>query len=243
MECNKMDEQQQHELMKQVGEKATEYIKDGMIVGLGTGRTTEFAIKKLGELVHEGLEIIGIPTSIRSEKLAKELNIPLTTLQEHQEINVTIDGADEVDPHLNLIKGMGGALFREKIVAYNSKQEIIVVDETKMVDRLGAKQPVSWLPVEVSIYGWQTSKIHLAKQFQEVQEVQLRKDQDNDDIYVTDNNNYILDCKITPIENPKNFEIELNNIPGVVENGIFSGLVDIVIAGSVEKGLEVLVRT
>ena len=235
-----MDEQAQLELMKQVGEKAAEYVKDGMIVGLGTGRTTEFAIKKIGEMVKDGLDITGIPTSVRSDKLARELNIPLTDLEEHQELDVTIDGADEVDPNFNLIKGMGGALFREKIVAYNSKQEIIVVDESKMVDNLGEKQPVSWLPVEVSRYGWKTCKKHLATNFEVVTEIKLRTSLDNEEAYITDNNNYILDCQVTAIADPREIEIEINNIPGVIENGIFSNLTDIVIVGWLDKGIEVL---
>jgi ribose 5-phosphate isomerase A len=235
-----MDEEAQLELMKQVGEKATEYVKDGMIVGLGTGRTTEFAIKKIGEMVKDGLDITGIPTSVRSDKLARELNIPLTDLEEHQELDVTIDGADEVDPNFNLIKGMGGALFREKIVAYNSKQEIIVVDESKIVEILGGKQPISWLPVEVSKYGWKTCKKHLATKFDVVTDIKLRTNRDSDEAYITDNNNYILDCQITAIADPREIEIELNNIPGVIENGIFSSLSDIVIVGWMDKGIEVL---
>lgn len=235
-----MDEQAQLDLMKQVGEKAVEYVKDGMIVGLGTGRTTEFAIKKIGEMVNDGLEITGIPTSVRSDKLARELNIPLSDLDEHQELDVTIDGADEVDPNFNLIKGMGGALFREKIVAYNSKQEIIVVDESKMVDILGGKQPISWLPVEVSRYGWKTCKKHLLSKFEVVTEIKLRTNLENEEPYITDNNNYILDCQVTAIADPREIEIELNNIPGVIENGIFSNLTDIVIVGWMDKGIEVL---
>jgi ribose 5-phosphate isomerase A len=235
-----MYEHTQKKLMKQVGEKAVEYIEDGMIVGLGTGRTTEFAIRKIGELVNEGLEIKGIPTSIRSEKLAKELNIPLTDLDEYQDLDVTIDGADEVDPEFNLIKGMGGALFREKIVAYNSKQEIIVVDESKMVNKLGEKKPVSWLPVEVSRYGWKTCEKRIIEKIDAVENIKLRIDQENGQTYITDNNNYILDCKIKAIANPKEVELEINNIPGVVENGIFSSLTDIVIVGSSNKGIEVL---
>jgi ribose 5-phosphate isomerase A len=237
-----MDEETQQRLMKQVGEKAVEYIEDGMIVGLGTGRTTEFAIRKIGELVNEGLEIKGIPTSIRSEKLAKELNIPLTDLDEYQEIDVTIDGADEVDPNFNLIKGMGGALFREKIVAYNSRQEIIVVDESKMVNKLGEKEPVSWLPVEVSRYGWRTCGKKLAENIDVIKKIKLRKNKDDEEVYITDNNNFILDCKIKSIANPRKIEIDINNIPGVIENGIFSSLTDIVIVGSSEKGIEVLSR-
>ena len=235
-----MDEQAQLELMKQVGEKATEYVKDGMIIGLGTGRTTEFAIKKIGELVKDGLDITGIPTSVRSDKLARELNIPLTDLDEHPELDVTIDGADEVDPNYNLIKGMGGALFREKIVAYNSIQEIIVVDESKMVKNLGEKQPFSWLPVEVSRYGWKTCKKHLVTKFDVISKIKLRTNKNTDEVFISDFDNYILDCQVTAIADPREIEIELNNIPGVIENGIFSNLTDIVIVGWMDKGIEVL---
>jgi len=123
--------------LKQVaGERAIEYVNDGMVVGLGTGSTTYFAIKRLGMMVNEGLNIIGIPTSVQTEKIAQESGIRLSNLEEHQEVDVTIDGADEVDPQLNLIKGMGGALLREKIVASASKMEVIVVDPSKMVEIL-----------------------------------------------------------------------------------------------------------
>ncbi len=211
--------------MKKIsGEKAAEYVENGMIVGLGTGSTVEYTIKKLGELVKKGLDIKGIPTSMHTKKLAKECNIPLTDLEENPVIDITIDGADEVDPNLNLIKGGGGALAREKIVAYHSKKEIIVIDETKIVKGLGVNCP---LPVEVLKYGWSSTK----KVLEEIGcVVQLRKIMN--DPYLTDNSNYILDCEFEIIESPEQLEKDINNIPGVVENGLFIGLVDEVIVGS-----------
>lgn len=218
-------------LKKQAGEKAAEYVKDGMIVGLGTGSTVEWTIRKLGELVKDGLEIIGIPTSVRSETLARELGIKLTTLIEHPKIDLTIDGADEVDPKLNLIKGLGGALTREKIVAASSKKEIIAVDESKLVEVLGTKAPV---PVEVIQFAWNTCKTSLLSL--NAKPVLRMADEKE---YVTDNNNYILDCKFNQINNPEELEMKINNIPGVVENGLFLKLTDIVIVASA-GGVEIL---
>jgi ribose 5-phosphate isomerase A len=211
-------------LKKQAGEKAAEYVEDSMVVGLGTGSTVEWTIRRLGEMVQEGMKIIGIPTSIRSEKLALELGIPLSTLLEHPKIDLTIDGADEVDPNLNLIKGLGGALTREKIVASCSKKEIIVVDDSKIVDNLGTKAPV---PVEVIQFAWNTCKSSLQNLDSEPE---LRMSgQEN---YVTDNNNYVLDCRFKAITNPKTLELQINNIPGVIENGLFVDLTDIVIVAT-----------
>jgi ribose 5-phosphate isomerase A len=215
--------------LKQVaGERAVEYVKDGMIVGLGTGRTVYFTIKRLGMMVAEGLDIIGIPTSIQTEKIASESGIELSNLEEHPEIDVTIDGADEVDPNLDLIKGMGGALFREKIVASASKMEVIVVDPSKMVDILGTKSP---LPVEVSPYGWKTCLERLKKFHCEAK---LRMKQDA--VYRSDNYNYIIDCTFERIEDPRTLESEINNIPGVLENGLFLGITDIAIMGTEDGG-------
>jgi ribose 5-phosphate isomerase A len=215
--------------LKQVaGERAIEFVKDGMIVGLGTGSTTYFAIKRLGMLVNEGLNIIGIPTSLQTEKIAKESGIKLSNLEEHPEVDLTIDGADEVDPQLNLIKGMGGALFKEKIVASASKMEIIVVDPSKMVEVLGTK---SALPVEISKFGW---KICLEKLKKIGNDAKLRKR--DEQIFVTDNDNYIIDCSFERIDDPYNLESEINNIPGVVENGLFLGMADIVILGTENGG-------
>ena len=221
----------QTKLKKLAGEKAAEYVKDGMIVGLGTGSTVEWTIRKLGERVDEGLDIIGIPTSIRSDELAKEFKIPLSTLLEHPELDVTIDGADEVDPEFNLIKGLGGALTREKIVAANSKFEIIVVDDSKLVQLLGTKAPV---PVEVIPFAWNTCKKQLERLDAEpvIRMVEQNK-------YVTDNNNYILDCRFDGIPSPTELEQKINNIPGVIENGLFLKLTHMVIVASTE-GVKVL---
>jgi len=211
-------------MKKIAGEKAAEYVEDGMIVGLGTGSTVEYTIKKIGEMIKNGLEIKGIPTSMHTKKIAKECNIPLTDLEENPVIDITIDGADEVDPNLNLIKGGGGALAREKIVAYHSKKEIIVIDETKIVKGLGVNCP---LPVEVLKYGWSSTK-KVLEEFGCA--VELRKIMS--DPYLTDNSNYILDCNFEIIESPEQLEKDINNIPGAVENGLFIGLVDEVIVGS-----------
>ena len=213
------------ELKKLAGEKAVELIKDKMIVGLGTGSTVEYTIRKLGKKIRdEGLEIKGIPTSIHTKRLAKEEKIPLTTLEENPEIDITIDGADEVDSYLNLIKGGGGALTREKIIAFNSKKVIIVVDDSKVVKALGIDFD---LPVEVVKFGWTSTKKSL-EQFD--CEVKLREIMENEP-YITDNGNYILDCEFERIDDPSELEKEINNIPGVVENGLFVDLVDEVIAG------------
>jgi ribose 5-phosphate isomerase A len=218
------DSLEQEDMKKIAAEKAVERIKDGMIIGLGTGSTVKYAIKKIGEMVKTGLKIEGIPTSLRTKKLAKEYGINLVDLNEYDEIDLTIDGADEVDSFLNLIKGGGGALTREKIIAYHSKKELIVVDETKIVKKLGAGTP---LPVEVTKYGWNATKKSLEKLGCTVE---LRKIMD--EVYITDNSNYILDCDFGKINEPEGLEKEINSIPGVVENGLFIGLVDEVIVGS-----------
>ena len=205
-------------------EKACEYIEDGMILGLGTGSTVEYALKKIGNMVKDGLDIKGIPTSSRTKKTAIEQNIPLTTLEENPNIDLTIDGADEVDSELRLIKGGGGALTREKMIAYYSNKVIIVIDETKVVKMLGIDFS---LPVEIVKFGWTATKEKL-KQFD--CDVELRKIMDNP--YITDNSNYILDCEFDRIKDPEQLEIDINNIPGVVENGLFIGLADEVIVGS-----------
>jgi ribose 5-phosphate isomerase A len=215
---------EKEELKKLAGEKAVDYIEDGMIVGLGTGSTVEYSLKKLGKLVKSGLKIKGIPTSVHTKRIAIEQEIPLTTLEENPVIDITIDGADEVDSNLNLIKGGGGALAREKIIAFNSKKVIIVIDDSKIVKALGIDFP---LPVEVLKFGWTSTK----KTLEELNcIVELRKIMGNEP-FITDNSNYILDCEFDRIDNPEQLEININNIPGVVENGLFIGLVDEVIVG------------
>jgi ribose 5-phosphate isomerase A len=212
-------------MKKLAGEKAIDHIQDGMIVGLGTGSTIQYTLKKLAEEIKKGLKIQGIPTSMHTKKIAEDLGIPLTKLDEITVIDVTIDGADEVDSNLNLIKGGGGALTREKIVAYQSKKEIIVVDESKVVKGLGADFA---LPVEVVKYGWRFTKKSLETLGCEA----VRREVMKDEPFITDNSNYILDCDFGKIDNPEALEKEINAIPGVVENGLFIGLVDEVIVGS-----------
>jgi ribose 5-phosphate isomerase A len=212
------------DMKKMAAEKAVEYVEDGLVVGLGTGSTVEYTLKKLGEMVKDGLKITGIPSSLKTKKLAAEYGIPLADIDEYPEIDLTIDGADEVDSNLNLIKGGGGALTREKIIAYHSKKEIIVVDETKIVKGLGCDFP---LPVEVTKYGWVATK----KSLEDLGCVaELRKI--IDEPFITDNSNYILDCDFGKIDEPSYLEKEINLIPGVVENGLFIDLVDEVIVGS-----------
>lgn len=214
---------EKEELKKLAAEKAVEYIEDGMIVGLGTGSTVEYTLRKIGALVKDGLKIKGIPTSMHTKRIAKEENIPLTTLEENPDIDCTIDGADEVDSNLNLIKGGGGALTREKIIAYHSKKVIIIVDDSKIVKALGINFS---LPVEVLKFGWTSTKKALESFGCNVE---MRKIMDEP--YITDNSNYILDCEFERIENPEQLEIDINLLPGVVENGLFIGLADKVIVG------------
>lgn len=196
-------------------ETACNYVKDGMIVGLGTGTTAEFAVRKIGKLVRNGLSIRGIPTSNRTKELAEAEGIPLIDFSESMFIDLTIDGADEIDGNLNMIKGGGAALLQEKIVASVSKAEIIVVNKTKLVDQLGAFP----LPVEVIPFGWQVVFNQL-ESLHGNPDLRLNKGQPQ----VTDQGNYIIDCHFRKIENPKLLEHQLNMIPGVVENGLFINL-------------------
>ena len=220
-------------MKKLAAEKAVEYIEEDMIIGLGTGSTVEYALKKIGERIRDGINIKGIPTSIHTKKIAKNNKIPLTTLEEVDEIDLTIDGADEVDSDLNLIKGGGGALTREKIVAYHTKRVIIIIDETKVVKKLGIDFP---LPVEVVKYGWKSTQNKL-KEFG--CNVELRKIMD--DPYITDNSNYIIDCEFERINDPEQLEVDINNIPGVVTVGLFVGMAEKIIVGS-KLGIKTLTR-
>lgn len=196
-------------------EGACEYVKDGMIVGLGTGSTAEFAVKKIGELVRNGLSIRGIPTSDSTKILAESEGIPLIDFSETMFIDLTIDGADEIDANLNMIKGGGAALLREKIVASASREEIIIVSVSKLVQQLGAFP----LPVEVIPFGWQVVFNQL-ESLQGNPELRLKQGQPS----VTDQGNFIVDCHFRKIENPEQLEQHLNMIPGVVENGLFINL-------------------
>jgi len=192
------------------------FVKDGQVVGLGTGSTAAYFINLLGEKVKSGLHIRGIPTSDRSRELALSLGIPLTTLHECQEIDVTVDGADEVDPQLRLIKGGGGALLREKIVASATKQMVVVADASKQVERLG-KFP---LPVEVIKF----AESLVARRITDLgAKVELRMDASGKP-YLTDEDNHILDCRFGEIRDADELARVLSEMPGVVEHGLFIGM-------------------
>lgn len=208
---------------KIVGEKACGWVKDGMVVGLGTGSTVYYTIEKLGEMVRDGLNITGIATSEETAIQAKKLGIPLKSLNDVKQIDVTIDGADEVNKDFQGIKGGGGALLREKMVAAASLMNIWVVEEKKLVEELGEFS----LPIEVIPFGWKQIKWSLEK---EAIETELRKN-DSGKVYQTNNGNYILDIKNQILTNPVEWQEKLAGIPGIVEHGLFLDYVDIVICG------------
>jgi ribose 5-phosphate isomerase A len=211
---------------QRAAEAAVEYVKDGMIVGLGTGSTTEFAVKKLGEKVRDGLAIRGIPTSDITKKQAEEEGIPLIDFSETMYIDLTIDGADEIDADLNMIKGGGAALLREKIVASASREEIIIVSSEKFVVQLGSFP----LPVEVIPFGWQVIFNQLGT-LGGSPDLRLKQGQP----LRTDQGNYIIDCRFSQIIDAVQLEQRLNMIPGVVENGLFTGLCSRMIMADGEK--------
>jgi ribose 5-phosphate isomerase A len=199
------------------------FVKDGQVVGLGTGSTAAYFIQLLGEQVKNGLKIRGIPSSVRSREQAASLGIPLTTFDECQQIDVTVDGADEVDPELRLIKGGGGALLREKIVASATRQFVVVADATKRVPVLG-KFP---LPVEVIKF----ARALVAKEIEALgAKVELRRE--NGKPYLTDENNYILDCHFGQIRDASSLARQLSDMPGVVEHGLFIGMASFVLVAN-----------
>jgi ribose 5-phosphate isomerase A len=197
-----------------------------MVVGLGGGSTAALAVQRLAALLHEGQlkDILGVPCSLQVEQEARELGFPLTMLEEHPQLDLTIDGADEVDPNLNLIKGGGGALLREKIVAQASRREIVVVDESKLSPTLGTHWP---LPVEVLPFGWRS---HIPFLESLGARVVLRHDIEGNP-FQTDQGNWVLDCQFGPILDPKCLAAELSQRAGVIEHGLFLGLAtDVVVA-------------
>jgi ribose 5-phosphate isomerase A len=207
-----------------------QFIKDGQVVGIGTGSTVAYFIQLLGEKVKNGLRIRGIPTSDRSGEKASGLGIPLTTLDECPEIDVTVDGADEFDPKLRLIKGGGGALLREKIVASATRQLVIITDITKRVPVLG-RFP---LPVEVIKFAQAVVKRKIEALGAEVS---LRRKTDGEP-YLTDENNHILDCKFGQIPDADKLARQLSDIPGVVEHGLFIGMANVVLVADGKEIVE-----
>ena len=211
-------------LKESAAHRAVEFIHSGMVVGLGHGSTTAYAIEKLGELLNSGQlrNITAIPCSVEVEQHATRLGIPLTSLEDHPAIDLTIDGADEVDPDMNLIKGGGGALLREKIVACASKREIIIVDGAKLSAKLGTRFA---LPVEVVPFAWTIEKRFIENLGAKVS---LRGEATP---FKTDQGNYILDCQFPPIEDAKHLAGLLNDRAGIVEHGLFIDLAtDLIVA-------------
>jgi ribose 5-phosphate isomerase A len=207
-----------HDLKREAALAALSEIHDGMIVGLGSGSTASIFIRELGK---SGLRVTGIPASEESRRIAEEAGVPLTTFEQHLRIDVTVDGADEVSPQLDLIKGLGGALVREKIVAHASKRVVIIVDESKLVDRLGARTPI---PVEVIPLAVPLVRAAL-------KDAPIRER--NGQTFISDNGNLILDWRHGVIENPPALEAQLNAMTGVVDCGIFAGVANsVIVAGS-----------
>ena len=209
---------------------ALEMIEPGMRLGLGTGSTAAHLVRFLGERVRAGLDVLCVPTSERTQALAKEAGVPLTTLNETPQLDLTIDGADEIDPKLRLIKGGGGALLREKIVAMASRRMVVIADESKLVETLGRFA----LPVEVIPFGSRSTelKIHeVADRFGCRGEIRQRCDEYGEP-FVTDSNNFIFDCAFGRIPDPDGLATHLNALPGVVDNGLFIGIAEAaIIAG------------
>jgi ribose 5-phosphate isomerase A len=224
------------ELKRKAAWYAVQFVHAGMVVGLGAGSTAAFALRRLGELLREGQlkDILGVPCSLQVEQEARDLGFPLTTLDEHPLLDLTIDGADEVDPNLDLIKGGGGALLLEKIVAQASRREIIVVDGSKLSTTLGTHSPV---PVEVTPFGWR-SQIPFLESLGA--RVVLRQEVDGCP-FKTDQGNLVLDCHFGPIPDPRRLAAELGQRAGVIEHGLFLGLAtDVVVAD--DQGIRHLKR-
>jgi len=216
-----------------VADRALEYIRDGMVVGLGTGRAATTFVHALGEKVKAGLNVRGVPTSAASEDLARSLGIPLTTLDEVDTIDVAVDGADEVDPQLNLIKGLGGALVREKVVASAAKLFLVVVGAEKLVERLGARGK---LPVEVVPFAVGYCRRRLAAMGMDASPRMA-----GGGLYHSDNLNDILDAHVAAIDDPPALDLALRAIPGVVGTGLFLGMAHAVLVQDGE-GVRVLGR-
>ncbi|MBZ4023240.1 ribose 5-phosphate isomerase A [Rhodobacter sp. TJ_12] len=217
--------------------RAVDFVEDGMKVGLGTGSTAAWMVRCLGELVREeGLRITGVPTSSRTADLARQVGIPVVGLDEAKWLDLTIDGADEFDAELNLIKGGGGALLQEKIVATASDRMIVISDASKEVVNLGAFP----LPVEVVPFGWQTTRALIEEMLISVEVLgrQTTLRLNGSQPYITDEGNHIVDLHLNRIANPRQLATALNQIPGVVENGLFIDICDMVIIGGADGAVE-----
>ena len=214
-------------LKEQAAAKAVEFVRPGMVVGLGTGSTAKFMIALLGQRVRDGLEIRGVPTSTETADLARGQGIPLVGAEEDWGIDLALDGADQADPHLNLIKGGGGALLKEKIVAAAAKQFIVMVDQSKCVPVLGRSFP---LPIEVIPFGWGNTR----RQIEALAGAESALRRQGDQVFRTEAGHYILDVSIGAIEDPAQLERGLQQIPGVVETGLFVGRTTLLVVGGPE---------
>ncbi len=215
------------QLKRLAAEAAVDYVEDGQIVGLGTGSTAKYMVLKLGERVRAGLRIRGVPTSRETADLAAAQGIPLLNHDDAWLIDVAIDGADQVDPQFNLVKGGGGALLREKIVAAAARQFIVVVDESKQVPVLGNTFP---LPIEVAVFGWRSTARLIEETAGPGAKVALRMH--GGQPYRTEAGHHILDLHVPRIDDPAEWEVRLNGIPGVVETGLFVGRTDRLVVGT-----------
>ena len=213
----------QDDAKKRSAEHAVEMVRDGNIVGLGTGSTAKFAIEGLGRLIRGGLAIKGVPTSVATQRLAREQGIPLIELNDIDQIDITIDGADEIDSAFDMIKGGGGALTREKLVALSSTKRVILVDESKLVLKLGQSH---LLPVEVLPFAWKMAQ----RQLQKLGAAASLRMLDDQPLF-TDNGNYILDCGFGAIEDARELEGEIKGLPAVIECGLFIGIADTLVIG------------
>ncbi len=211
---------------RRAARKAVELVRDGFVVGLGSGSTATYAIREIGRRIREeGIDVLGIPTSFQSHMVAVECGIKLTNLREHPEIDIDIDGADQIDPHLNLIKGGGGALLREKVVASASKMVVIIADETKLTGRLGENR---LLPLEVLPFAEPTVTLKL----RELGGTPRLREKKDGGPYITENGNFIIDVYFGPIKDPETLNRRLKNIPGIVETGLFINMADIAYIGT-----------
>jgi len=231
-----MTPSEQDSLKRTAAEAAAKLIEDGMVVGLGSGSTAALFVDVLARRISEGrLRIIGIPTSLHTEQQARNLKIPLGTFAQHAQIDLTVDGADEVLPGpLFLIKGHGGALLREKIVASISKRMAVVADESKLVDRIGSLVPV---PVEIVPFGWETTE----RKLRDLGANPSLRLNGNNTPYVTDGGHYIMNCAFGPIENPQEVAQRIDHVVGVVEHGLFLGFATEAIIAA-RAGVQILLR-
>jgi len=220
-----MNNQDLDSLKKAAAVTAVEFVREGMVVGLGTGSTSKHMIIALGGKVRAGMKLRGVPTSRETAELARQQGIPLIDQGNAWLIDVAIDGADQVDPNLNLIKGGGGALLKEKIVAASAKQFIVMVDHTKQVPVLGGSFP---LPIEVIPFGWGST----AREIEALTKSPVVLRERNGAPFTTESGNMIVDVHIDRIDQPRNLEISLNQIPGIVETGLFVGRTSLLIVGT-----------